>query len=338
MEKHIHYPVLTLPIEIVVGIFQAFLPDYPNCPPLLGLESPTVLTQICREWREIALAAPTLWRAILFHLDTSSAEKQLVVAHSWLLRSRPLPLSLSLRRIDRVRSPGIAPATAIMLPLTIVPHCDRWEYIYMGNGIPDNISTLDCPILRHLEMSWTPSAVTALTLSTPLLSSVALDYGSTRYVDLPYAQLTTLRLTGMTFPHESAPLLRRTSSLVHCELSALSYTDIVGYTAPVQEVTLPRLESLTLRIRLLDGHPMEPSLAVPALKRLHIVASIRLSDQDAVSSLGAFLEKAGCARLEEVCITTASKPLVYRHPDEVALEDAFRTAFPSIPTFIFVLQ
>ncbi|KAJ6459557.1 hypothetical protein C8R45DRAFT_1030413 [Mycena sanguinolenta] len=58
------YPVLTLPKEIVAEIFVRFLPDYPSRPPLVGLHSPFLLTQICRPWREIASTTPTLWRAI----------------------------------------------------------------------------------------------------------------------------------------------------------------------------------------------------------------------------------------------------------------------------------
>jgi hypothetical protein len=58
------YPVLTLPNEIVSEIFVHFLPDYPLLPPLTGLLSPTLLTHICRRWREIALGTPALWSAI----------------------------------------------------------------------------------------------------------------------------------------------------------------------------------------------------------------------------------------------------------------------------------
>ncbi|KAJ7641164.1 hypothetical protein FB45DRAFT_712335, partial [Roridomyces roridus] len=57
-------PVLTLPNEITSEIFVHFLPPYPVCPPMTGLDSPTSLTHICRQWREIALATPKLWRAI----------------------------------------------------------------------------------------------------------------------------------------------------------------------------------------------------------------------------------------------------------------------------------
>ncbi|KAJ7187964.1 hypothetical protein C8R46DRAFT_1053194 [Mycena filopes] len=59
------YPVLTLPPEILSEIFIHFLPAYPICLPLTGPNPPTRLTQICHTWREIAVATPSLWRAII---------------------------------------------------------------------------------------------------------------------------------------------------------------------------------------------------------------------------------------------------------------------------------
>ncbi|KAJ7041972.1 hypothetical protein C8F04DRAFT_1030880 [Mycena alexandri] len=324
--NHKDYTVLTLPTEIVVEIFESFLPDYPLCPPLLGLESPTVLTQICREWREIALAAPTLWRAISVCLNggvSSSAEKQLAVVQNWLLRSRPLPISLC------------CITTANSFLAAIIPHRDRWEHLYMRTVPPNNIFALNgpMPLLRHLDMTRaaTPGSVV---LNAPLLYSAVLDYGAAQAVVLPYAQLTTLCLTGAYLPNESVPLLQRTPNLVHCELAVFSYAD--DHAAP--DVTLPRLESLTLRIRSLDGHPRERFLNVPALRRLHIVESHSVPAAAAIRSLGAFLEKAGCARLEEVQIM---KPKLLAEdasdPEhEVASEAAYRTTFPHIPAFILV--
>ncbi|KAJ7225049.1 hypothetical protein C8J57DRAFT_1019498, partial [Mycena rebaudengoi] len=61
------YPILTLPVEITSEIFSAYLPVYPECPPMSGLFSPTLLGQICRKWRDIAFDTPSLWRAIKLH-------------------------------------------------------------------------------------------------------------------------------------------------------------------------------------------------------------------------------------------------------------------------------
>jgi hypothetical protein len=58
------YPVLTLPDETVSEIFVHFLPDFPQYPPPIGLLSPYLLCQICREWRHMAFSTPALWSVI----------------------------------------------------------------------------------------------------------------------------------------------------------------------------------------------------------------------------------------------------------------------------------
>ncbi|KAK6978014.1 F-box domain-containing protein [Favolaschia claudopus] len=58
------YTYSALPNEITAEIFLQFLPPYPVAPPMLGPRSPILLTKICRQWREVALTTPMLWRAI----------------------------------------------------------------------------------------------------------------------------------------------------------------------------------------------------------------------------------------------------------------------------------
>jgi hypothetical protein len=90
------YPVLELPNEIVSDIFMQFLPPYPLFPPLIGPLSPTLLTQICRRWREIALGTPALWSAITSYHDSINIPFDLAI-HAfdiWLNRSRCCPLSM----------------------------------------------------------------------------------------------------------------------------------------------------------------------------------------------------------------------------------------------------
>ncbi|KAJ6516588.1 hypothetical protein C8R47DRAFT_960799 [Mycena vitilis] len=61
--SQIHYPVLSIPTEIIARIFVESLPVHgrvrpsPTAPPLF-------LAQICRQWREIALHTCHLWRSV----------------------------------------------------------------------------------------------------------------------------------------------------------------------------------------------------------------------------------------------------------------------------------
>ncbi|KAJ7113036.1 hypothetical protein C8R44DRAFT_596190, partial [Mycena epipterygia] len=55
------YPVLTLPSEITSDIFIQSIPRDSNPS---RHTAPLLLTQICRQWRAIALATPSLWQSI----------------------------------------------------------------------------------------------------------------------------------------------------------------------------------------------------------------------------------------------------------------------------------
>ncbi|KAJ7259243.1 hypothetical protein C8J57DRAFT_1073281 [Mycena rebaudengoi] len=87
------YPVL---VEITSEIFVHFLPTYPLRPRLAGILSPTLLGQICRNWRKIALDTPRLWRAIeIYFFRGSSFDAKLSILTTWLLRSKNCPISPS---------------------------------------------------------------------------------------------------------------------------------------------------------------------------------------------------------------------------------------------------
>jgi hypothetical protein len=122
------YPVLTLPNEIVSELFIHFLPIYPSCPPLTGILSPSTLTQICREWREIALATPALWRAISFSdggLFFGLTFEQQIRSRTelWLSRSGCCSLSIQFDEYDSLVPFGPAVLAAL------VPHRARWEHL-----------------------------------------------------------------------------------------------------------------------------------------------------------------------------------------------------------------
>ncbi|KAJ7257110.1 hypothetical protein C8J57DRAFT_555752 [Mycena rebaudengoi] len=90
------YPILTLPIDITVEIFSNFLPVYPERPPIAGLYSPELLVQVCRNWCEIALDTPWLWRAFQIYLhNRSPLDGQLNLLTTWLSHSKNCSLSLS---------------------------------------------------------------------------------------------------------------------------------------------------------------------------------------------------------------------------------------------------
>ncbi|KAF8131254.1 hypothetical protein K438DRAFT_843285 [Mycena galopus ATCC 62051] len=126
------YPVLTLPNEITAEIFPfpAALPSsgLPLCPPFTGRDSPTLLTQVCCQWREIALETPILWRAILLSDFNIPPERRTHLCDRWLERSRCCPLSLHFDDEDPVRG-GLHIAEILA---AIVPHRARLEHLALS--------------------------------------------------------------------------------------------------------------------------------------------------------------------------------------------------------------
>jgi hypothetical protein len=283
-----------LPSEVISEIFLRFLPIYPLCPPLTGILSPTLLTHICRQWREIALETPDLWRAI--SLSGNVAPFQ--VSHM-LGRSGSCPLSIRMDAYnDSVQVSEFFAAVA--------PHCQRREYLKLRLS-PTNLSPIQSslPLLRHLDFVLSPFdadsnpniPIVFASGELPLLRTVILNDIAALSVTLPWVQLTSLTLTSV-YVNECVPLLQQTSNLVHCELELYWDSD-----DDEPEIVLPCLESLTLN----DPYPTGrrhinylQTFIVPALCSLEIPE--RFFGNDPIDSLKSFISKSGCT-LQEVRIT-----------------------------------
>ncbi|KAJ7019870.1 hypothetical protein C8F04DRAFT_325219 [Mycena alexandri] len=311
--------LFTLPTEIVCKIFTHFLPTYPLCPPLAGPLSPTLLTHVYRQWREIAIATPSLWRAITFSTYgyNRPGDGHLHIVKMWLQRSGGYPLSLEI--IEGF--PGFASAAVEL----IIPHAIRWEYVKF-HSLPTDLHTIEgsLPLLRQLDLGPDCSIDDPLpALGMPLLRTVALDCSYAELsewpIALPWAQLTSLTIIN-TIPERCAPLLQQTPNLIHCTLDLIqdAYDDL-------PHIILPFLKSLVL-----TGEPAAPTTAflavleVPALRTLHL-PHVSLGEEDPSKFLASFISNSGCT-LQELGISG---------PRSLQADDAYRQAFPSIPKFSF---
>ncbi|KAJ7164509.1 hypothetical protein C8R46DRAFT_1099744 [Mycena filopes] len=311
------YPVLTLPTKIVCEIFTQFVPRYPLCAPLIGPDSPTVLTQICHVWREIAVGMPTLWRAIDLSSDFPSISYQAYILGIWLQRSGALPLSM------RIGNWNIGLTVAELIP-TVLLHRTHWEYLEI-NLLRSELVAIEgpMPLLRQLNLTVQDcrddSDVSPVALlDVPLLRSVTLDDNTTRHVALPWAQITSLTLHRV-YAEECSPLLVQTCNLVHCRLYLVDYDPSV----PLPRVSLPYLQTLTMMAQGTD--PVVGYLdtfVVPALLTLQVPESFL--GPNPIERLSSFIATSGC-KLQDVVITG----------DEIKSIDSYRGAFPSVDRFSF---
>ncbi|KAF7334524.1 F-box domain-containing protein [Mycena venus] len=303
------YPVLTLPTEIVSEIFIHFLPPYPHCPPLTGILSPTVLTQICRQWRELALANPMLWRAIPVNLDEGIPLQQRThICDVWLSRSR-CPLSIQIV--------GFGEEEYFSDVLTSVfSHRVRWEYLELSEGMPFNLSAIEgpMPLVRDLHLSLLDSVLEdkVAFYEMPMLRTVFLNSCAVASVILPWIQLTSLTLYNV-YPSECSPILQQTPNLVQCKLHVWLER---RNPHPEPDIELPNLESLVLRDFGSSPLGYLQTFLIPALRSLSVPE--RLVWPNPIESLASFITKSGC-RLQQVRITGESSV------PEASYRDAMRS-------------
>ncbi|KAJ6487535.1 hypothetical protein DFH09DRAFT_1339403 [Mycena vulgaris] len=317
------YPVLTLPNELTSKIFVHFLPVYPLCPPITGIQSPTLLTQICHKWTVIALATPELWRALSLHyISHQAAERQIETLESWLTRSRSCPLSIETSDY----------CYHLNLPIhrfmaTVIPHCKRWEYAKVAAD-PSHIVDMEgpMPLLRQLEIEtpWVylrpPKFMAPSFRDVPQLRSVTLWGSTCRPTLLPWAQLTSLTLLCRS-PQKCALILAQTVSLVYCKLALVSD----GAWDAILPTKLECLESLVLIQFMEYGEPpigYLDTFVVPSLQSLQVPDEYITPDP--LRTLASLISKSGC-ELQELCVTGKLS----------MSKNMYRDAFPSVPSISF---
>ncbi|KAF7353332.1 F-box domain-containing protein [Mycena sanguinolenta] len=312
------YPVLTLPNEIIAEIFLHIPPPYPNCSSLTGTLSPTSLTHICREWRQIALSIPSLWRAMDLSNNDTPLEQRVYICDLWLKWSRSCPLSIE---FDTHRDNNSAAESAVTeLIASHCPYLKHLKLVVLFDGL-DTIEGRSMPLLHHLDLDVRTLYDTKISFGQlPLLRSAVLSGLAALFVLLPWAQLTSLVLNKV-YLDECVPILQQTSNLIHCELLRV-------YCPPDHAgvATLPCLESLVLKsMSFQNTAEYLQSFITPALHRL--IISEQLLGHEPIRSLTNFISKSG-AKLKEVHIVgRKSVP-----------KNSYREALQSVPRLFFSKQ
>ncbi|KAK7022362.1 hypothetical protein R3P38DRAFT_2960691 [Favolaschia claudopus] len=200
-------PIARLPPELRVDIFLLCMPESgdskpdPNAPPMVFLN-------VCRLWRDIALAIPRLWaRLRIDSLPCSDKFGPGEVCNTWIQRACGIPLSLTLH-----------------------------GKLIVNRTMRDLVSQYSAQ-LRHLSLK--PKALTALTVTIQFGREIDFDES------LQFPALETLAVlpenTLKLCLDDCLRLLRAAPALVECELGKMLHTDRPRVTDPLVHASLQRL-------------------------------------------------------------------------------------------------
>nr|GAT44324.1 predicted protein [Mycena chlorophos] len=278
--------VLDFPPEITIEIFQHFVPAYPARPEHLGDGSPLILTRVCRQWRNIALDTPGLWRAIQVRFPAAAHERNVhsihipppEAVHKWLARSHPLPISVGFRCADT----GGLPLWLVERTLApLLDEMERWEYaelVLPSRLLPCHLApgkVHHMPVLVDLRLESVARAreerAILSTIDAPGIQSLHLRLGIRgSYTNLlstrSFSQLSRLKLVEVR-PDQVREILERTLPKSWSVTSASRPSRAGGMSTLALDANAIRFDL----IHFLGG------LALPALKNVAISRSLLMA-------------------------------------------------------------
>lgn len=292
LEENLASAIHRLPNEVLMHIFVLGCPVMNHANPilLLGERPPkhqTLVTSICRLWRELARNAPQLWRYIvLFGRIPQTKEKREIdiqMLQSALMFSGTLELDLVLHagngrtgsecehigalipHLHRVRT--LAVSTSSLLPLPDAPELERLRYLYIGGAgmylprsiiFPANARRSPLEVFRYSL----PCPLDCSLLPTSKLSSLQIYDPTLQKNTLDIINLSSLTELGLETGHWGVDMILSSSTLTHAHLSLHRS----GPQTSCLLGSLPNLRHLTVSIQ--DASAARPNLAWPLLPSL----------------------------------------------------------------------
>ncbi|KAJ7056147.1 hypothetical protein C8F01DRAFT_1156961 [Mycena amicta] len=270
-----------MPDDILRSIFVASLPRNRGAA-ISSDESPLLLCQICRLWRDIALKTPPLWASIYVIIPPEHLVPQLsAVLSTWIARAGSIPLSFDLA--NSAFSSSYDRTEPIVRLVTSISH--RWRSlrtIALGNlaDIPAfySLTSSDVPNLARvaIQLNWGYESTaesrrgSLILLESPSLRSLELTGRYERLpLSLPWGNLCSLKLQ---WPYGDNPefpfhILQRCQRLQTFEFVAPS-TFIL---APTEPFILPNLEELCITGTMattIEHNPLFATLLAPQLNTI----------------------------------------------------------------------
>lgn len=258
-----------IPVEILSEIFLHCangIMDYLNT-----IDTPLLVSNICKKWRAVALSTPRLWSRIFICISEAGAASQGSLMETWMARSGACALTIFLFWEEPTRSTS-HPAVEAM-----VRHCTRWQNmsIFMPSYAFDSLGTVtnQLPLLRELSLGTgdrlpDPSTRAMFQHAPQLHSFECVNFSPFQFL-VPWCQLREI-------PVLSAPL--KQCLQVISRSSVLEEATLIPLQSP--SVDLPATQSATVvRLTLLSDPwnlnvlvtPFFESLSAPKLVSLKLV-------------------------------------------------------------------
>lgn len=293
--KAITSPVKKIPREVMSMIFQYCHPVFePEMPPdtnhtwtrlrqARARAAPLSISYVCHGWRSLVLSTPELWSRIEAYViededmnavDARALKQEIARVARYVGLSKSCPLACQVT-VEPSPSQCIGSQNLVIQLLDLFSaQSGRWEYMSFvfprGRNFTDYIlqgALHNLPYLRYLRIHSPIRSVPSsrlYTFNAPMLKSVTLHSSIVENSNFPWAQLTTISVKGSFNVEDAIVLLKNCSSLR--QLSLVVHTPLSGSTI----VTLPQLESLTVRGIHTGIASLLGSIAVPRLRMLSI--------------------------------------------------------------------
>ncbi|KAJ6466216.1 hypothetical protein C8R45DRAFT_1020924 [Mycena sanguinolenta] len=308
--RYIISPIRTLPMELLVEIFELAINDETH------IGDVHRISQVCLDWRKVAHSNPRLWtRPICINLNGNQGQLYADGLEAWLARSEPLPVSVSLKQ-DRA---GIDPRM-LEYVLSIAPRLRSLSKLRYGRCLPlsfisrlaacrlESLEELDLGLVDsdHPAMAESP----ALTM-VPRLRKLNITIDSDRpCVLVPWSQLSDLALHCDSIDF-IIDIVAQCPTLTHVSLMSLitpQHTSDVTAAQPTRPfLTLNHLHTLSLDFKY-PQHISQflASVSAPALKEFHLKFWQMERGMRAEVPLTAFLVRSpNITRLRVDCGSTA---------------------------------
>ncbi|KAJ7268133.1 hypothetical protein B0H12DRAFT_95106 [Mycena haematopus] len=276
--RHLNSPIHTLPVELLVEIFELSICDYIRTDVFR-------ISQVCSDWRQIVHSTPRLWAGpiqICLRPSRSGDRNQVYTdgLKAWLARSAPLTIPVSLAVDPGRRDRRISDELLRTAP--------RWRSLHWvhsaRSGSPSLTSQLaECKLESLEELTLgsftenvTPTAFTAV----PRLRKLSIQFCSKASLPIlvPWAQLTDLNLRA-SFPNIALDVLDQCTNLIRATVSTEGW-DVLQVAETRQDILpLSHLRFFSLSFFGLARHitPFLDCLSTPALETL----SLNFRDMDA---------------------------------------------------------